>query len=90
MPRTASYGVPRERNLALMLTIAQQALASGSPGTNPRVPTARKWGTFDVAVLIHPDVLKTAPRRIRTIGRRKWPRLTGPANPPEKGRAGEA
>jgi alcohol dehydrogenase class IV len=39
VPSPERYGVPRARYFELMPTMAQQALASGSPGNNPRVPT---------------------------------------------------
>ncbi|MFD2262682.1 iron-containing alcohol dehydrogenase [Lacibacterium aquatile] len=39
VPSPARYGIPRERYFALLETMADQALASGSPGNNPRVPT---------------------------------------------------
>lgn len=39
VPSPGQYGIARERFFALRETMAQQALASGSPGNNPRVPT---------------------------------------------------
>ena len=39
MPTPAQFGIDRARFFELMPTMAQQALASGSPGNNPRVPT---------------------------------------------------
>ena len=42
VPSPERYGVPRERYFELMPTMAQQALASGSPGNNPRVPTVEE------------------------------------------------
>ena len=38
VPSPAAYGISRERWDALLPLMAQQALASGSPGNNPRVP----------------------------------------------------
>jgi alcohol dehydrogenase class IV len=40
VPTPARWGIPAERWGALLPTMAQQALTSGSPGNNPRVPTA--------------------------------------------------
>jgi alcohol dehydrogenase class IV len=42
VPSPERYGVPRARYFELMPTMAQQALASGSPGNNPRVPTVEE------------------------------------------------
>lgn len=39
VPSPGQYGIARERFFELRETMAQQALASGSPGNNPRVPT---------------------------------------------------
>ena len=39
VPTPAQFGIDRDRFFQLMPTMAQQALASGSPGNNPRVPT---------------------------------------------------
>ncbi|RMH86728.1 iron-containing alcohol dehydrogenase [Pseudomonas sp. AOB-7] len=39
VPTPEQFGIDRERFFQLMPTMAQQALASGSPGNNPRVPT---------------------------------------------------
>ncbi|HVJ54806.1 MAG TPA: iron-containing alcohol dehydrogenase [Aliidongia sp.] len=39
VPTPAQYGIDERRYIELMPTMAQQALASGSPGNNPRVPT---------------------------------------------------
>jgi len=38
VPSPAEYGISRERWDALLPLMAEQALASGSPGNNPRVP----------------------------------------------------
>jgi alcohol dehydrogenase class IV len=40
VPSPKKYGVDEERYFALIPTMAKQALASGSPQNNPRVPTA--------------------------------------------------
>lgn len=39
VPTPAEFGIDREKFFELMPTMAAQALASGSPGNNPRVPT---------------------------------------------------
>ncbi|MGB8841237.1 MAG: iron-containing alcohol dehydrogenase [Aliidongia sp.] len=39
VPSPARYGIARERFFELMPVMARQALASGSPGNNPRIPT---------------------------------------------------
>jgi alcohol dehydrogenase class IV len=39
VPSPARYGIERARYEALMPVMAEQALASGSPGNNPRVPS---------------------------------------------------
>ncbi len=39
VPSPAQFGIARERFFELRETMAKQALASGSPGNNPRVPT---------------------------------------------------
>lgn len=52
VPSPKAYGIAEERYFELLPTMADQALASGSPGNNPRVPTAaeivdlytRVWG----------------------------------------------
>ena len=38
VPSPQAYGIDRERWNALLPLMAEQALASGSPGNNPRVP----------------------------------------------------
>ena len=40
VPSPQAYGIDRARYDELLPTMASQALASGSPGNNPRVPTA--------------------------------------------------
>jgi alcohol dehydrogenase class IV len=40
VPSPARYGIDRERYQALRVTMAQQALASGTPANNPIVPDA--------------------------------------------------
>lgn len=42
VPTPEQFGIDRERFFQLMSTMAQQALASGSPGNNPRVPTVEQ------------------------------------------------
>ncbi|BBK42999.1 alcohol dehydrogenase [Allostella vacuolata] len=42
VPTPQSYGIEKERWNSLLPTMAQQALASGSPGNNPRVPSAEE------------------------------------------------
>ena len=42
VPTPRSYGIEKVRWDSLLPTMAQQALASGSPGNNPRVPTAEE------------------------------------------------
>src|SRR5258705_500319 len=39
VPTPKAYGIPEARYEELLPTMASQALASGSPGNNPRVPT---------------------------------------------------
>lgn len=39
VPTPKEYGLDKERYFSLLPTMAEQALASGSPGNNPRVPT---------------------------------------------------
>lgn len=39
VPTPKDYGIAEEKYFALLPTMAQQALDSGSPGNNPRVPT---------------------------------------------------
>ncbi len=40
VPSPCDYGIEEDRYLSLLPVMAEQALASGSPGNNPRVPTA--------------------------------------------------
>lgn len=40
VPTPEAYGIDEARYMGLMERMAEQALASGSPGNNPRVPTA--------------------------------------------------
>lgn len=42
VPSPKAYGISEEQYFALIPTMAQQALASGSPRNNPRVPTAEE------------------------------------------------
>ena len=43
VPTLADYGIPRERYLALIPEMVRQGLASGTPGNNPRIPTAAEF-----------------------------------------------
>jgi alcohol dehydrogenase class IV len=40
VPTPKAYGIAEERYMELLPVMASQALASGSPGNNPRVPNA--------------------------------------------------
>jgi alcohol dehydrogenase class IV len=42
VPTPAQFGIARDRYFELMPAMAEQALASGSPGNNPRVPSAQE------------------------------------------------
>ncbi|MGO8918969.1 MAG: iron-containing alcohol dehydrogenase [Stellaceae bacterium] len=42
VPSPKSYGIDEQRYLELLPVMASQALASGSPGNNPRVPSAEE------------------------------------------------
>jgi alcohol dehydrogenase len=42
VPTPMDYGIDRAKWVSLIPTMAQQALASGSPANNPRVPTAEQ------------------------------------------------
>lgn len=42
VPTLAEFGTGEERFFSLLPTMAEQALASGSPGNNPRVPSAEE------------------------------------------------
>jgi alcohol dehydrogenase class IV len=42
VPSPSAYGIAEEQYLALIPTMAKQALASGSPQNNPRIPTAEE------------------------------------------------
>ncbi|MBB5412742.1 alcohol dehydrogenase [Paraburkholderia sp. HC6.4b] len=42
VPTPEQFGIDRERFFSLMPTMAQQALSSGSPGNNPRVPSVEE------------------------------------------------
>lgn len=39
VPTPKVYGIKKEKYFEVMQIMAEQALASGSPGNNPRVPT---------------------------------------------------
>ena len=40
VPSPAEFGIEREAFMALLDVMSEQALASGSPANNPRVPSA--------------------------------------------------
>ena len=42
VPTPAGFGIDRDRFFEVRHTMAEQALASGSPGNNPRVPEAEE------------------------------------------------
>ncbi|WP_372623788.1 iron-containing alcohol dehydrogenase [Falsiroseomonas sp.] len=46
VPTPAAYGIPPDKWEGLLPTMAAQALASGSPGNNPRVPDAAEIVTL--------------------------------------------
>jgi alcohol dehydrogenase class IV len=39
VPTPADFGIDKATFMAMTTTMAEQALASGSPGNNPRIPT---------------------------------------------------
>ncbi len=48
MPTPKAYGIPADRWDGLLPTMARQAIASGSPANNPRVPTEEEiTGLYD-------------------------------------------
>lgn len=46
VPTPAAFGIERDAFFDIMATMAEQALQSGSPGNNPRVPTAEEIVTL--------------------------------------------
>ncbi|WP_232606940.1 iron-containing alcohol dehydrogenase, partial [Photobacterium phosphoreum] len=42
VPTPKSYGIDKDKYFSLLPTMADQAMASGSPGNNPRVPTPQE------------------------------------------------
>ena len=54
VPGPGDYGIEEARYFELLPTMADQAIASGSPANNPRVPSAEEivelygevWGTL--------------------------------------------
>jgi alcohol dehydrogenase class IV len=46
VPSPKGYGIPEDRYLEAIPTMAAQALASGSPQNNPRVPTSDEIATL--------------------------------------------
>lgn len=52
VPTLAEFGVDQQRFEQVVSTMAEQALASGSPGNNPRVPTASEMVTLYQALWV--------------------------------------
>ncbi|QDG38014.1 iron-containing alcohol dehydrogenase [Alteromonas mediterranea] len=50
VPTPADFGIDKEAFLALASTMAEQALASGSPSNNPRVPTIEEMVAIYVSL----------------------------------------
>ncbi|MDY6884404.1 MAG: iron-containing alcohol dehydrogenase, partial [Pseudomonadota bacterium] len=50
VPTPADFGIDKEAFFALASTMAEQALASGSPGNNPRVPTIEEMVAIYVSL----------------------------------------
>ncbi len=50
VPTPANFGIDKEAFFALASTMAEQALASGSPGNNPRVPTIEEMVAIYVSL----------------------------------------
>lgn len=50
VPTPADFGIDKEAFFASMSTMAEQALASGSPGNNPRVPTIEEMVAIYVSL----------------------------------------
>ena len=46
MPTPEQFGIEREQFFEVCQTMAEQALASGSPGNNPRVPSVEQMVTI--------------------------------------------
>jgi len=46
VPSPAAYGIAQDKWNKLLPVMAEQALASGSPGNNPRVPDATEIMTL--------------------------------------------
>ena len=42
VPSPKEYGISEERYFSLIPTMAKEALASGSPQNNPRIPTSKE------------------------------------------------
>ena len=70
MPSPAAYGIDEGKYTVLLDTMASQALASGSPGNNPVVPTAPEIiklykdvyrGAAEVIVETAPDAVQGSP-----------------------------
>ena len=50
VPTPAEFGIDKETFFASTSTMAEQALASGSPGNNPRVPTIEEMVAIYVSL----------------------------------------
>jgi len=50
VPTPADFGIDKEAFFASTSTMAEQALASGSPGNNPRVPTIEEMVAIYVSL----------------------------------------
>jgi len=50
VPTPADFGIDKEAFFAATSTMAEQALASGSPGNNPRVPTIEEMVAIYVSL----------------------------------------
>ncbi|RLA53363.1 MAG: alcohol dehydrogenase [Gammaproteobacteria bacterium] len=46
VPSPKDYGIDEEKYFSLLTTMGEQALASGSPSNNPRVPTVREMAAL--------------------------------------------
>jgi len=50
VPTPADFGIDKETFFASTSTMAEQALASGSPGNNPRIPTIEEMVAIYVSL----------------------------------------
>jgi alcohol dehydrogenase len=46
VPSPKEYGIDEEKYFSLLNTMAEQALASGSPNNNPRVPSVQEMAVL--------------------------------------------